>query len=58
MLIVPHNQPFTRFFPNVSPGYKIIDNSHNPPYHPITTDTIHSITILLEDYNGDELNLR
>ena len=46
------------FFPDVSPGYKIIENSHNLPYIPITSDTIHSITIWLTDQNGNELNLR
>ena len=46
------------FFPNVSPGYKIIENPHNLLYLPITADTIHSITIWLTDQNGDELNLR
>ena len=30
------------FFPNVSPGYKIIENSHNLLYLPITADIIHS----------------
>ena len=46
------------FFTNVSPGYKIIENSHNLLYLPITTDTIHSITIWLTDQNRNELNLR
>ena len=46
------------FFPNVSPGYKIIEKPHNLLYLPITADTIHSITIWLTDQNGDELNLR
>ena len=46
------------FFPDVSPGYKIIENSHNLLYLPITSDTIHSITIWLTDQNGNELNLR
>ena len=46
------------FFPNVSPGYKIIENRHNRLYLSTTADTIHSITILLTDQNGDELNLR
>ena len=45
------------FFPNVSPGYKIIENPHNLLYLPITADTIHNITIWLTDQNGDELNL-
>ena len=45
-------------FPNVSPGYKIIENPPNLLYLPITSDTIHSITIWLTDQNGNELNLR
>ena len=46
------------FFPDVSPGYKIIENPHNLLYLPISSDTIHSITIWLSDQNGNELNLR
>ena len=46
------------FFPDVSPGYQIIENPHNLLYLPITADTIHSITIRLTDQNGNELNLR
>ena len=46
------------FFPDVSPGYKIIENPHNLLYLPVTADTIHSITIWLTDQNGNELNLR
>ena len=46
------------FFPNVSPGYTIIENPRNLVYLPITADTIHSITIWLTDQNEDELNLR
>ena len=46
------------FFPNVSPGYKIIENPHILLYPPITADTIDSITIWLTDQNGNELNLR
>ena len=45
------------FFPDVSPGYKIIENPHNLLYLPITADTIHSITIWLTDMNGNERNL-
>ena len=40
------------FFPDVSPGYKIIENPHNLLYLPITANTIHSITIWLTDQNG------
>ena len=46
------------FFPDVSPGYKIMENPHNLLYLPITADTIYSITIWLTDQNGNELNLR
>ena len=45
------------FFPNVSPGYKIIENPHNLLYLSITSDTIHSITVWLTDQNGNELKL-
>ena len=46
------------FFPDVSPGYKIIENPDNLLYLPTTATTIHSITIWLTDQNGNELNLR
>ena len=50
------------FFPNVSPGNKIIEKSQNLPscdfVMAITVDTIHCITIWLTDQNGNELNLR
>ena len=36
-------------FPDVSPGYKIIENPHNLLNLKITADTIHSITIWLTD---------
>ena len=56
-----NGSPQTRiysFFPDVSPGYKIIENPHNLLYLPTTSDAIHSTTILLTDQNGNELNLR
>ena len=46
------------FFPDISPEYTIIENPHNLLYLPVTSDTIHSITIWLTDQNGNELNLR
>ena len=46
------------FFPDVSPGYKFIENHHNLLYIPISADTNHSITIWLIDQNGNKLNLR
>ena len=49
---------FYSFFPNVYPGYKIIENHHNLLYLPITSHTIHSITVLVTDQNENVLNLR
>ena len=46
------------FFPDVSPGYTIIESPHNLLYLPITAGTIRSITIWQTDQNGNELNLR
>ena len=46
------------FFPNVSPGYKIVENPTNLVYLPITVDTIHSLETVLTDQNGKLLNLR
>ena len=40
------------FFPDVSPGYKIIEIPNNLLHLPITADTIHSISICLTDQNG------
>ena len=46
------------FFPDVSPVYTIIANTHNILYLPVTSYTIHSITIWLRGQNENELNLR
>ena len=46
------------FFPNVSPGYKIIENPRNLVYLPVTLDTIHSLETWLTDQDGKQLNLR
>ena len=46
------------FFPNVSPGYKIIENPVNLVYLPITIDTIYKLGVTLTDQNGKQLNLR
>ena len=46
------------FFPNVSPGHKIIENPKTVIYLPITLHVIHSIQITLEDQDGNRLNLR
>ena len=46
------------FFPDVSPGYNIIENPHSLLYLAITSDTIHSIAIWLTDLNENDLNSR
>ena len=43
------------FFPDVSPENQIIENPHNLLYLPITSDTIHSITICLTDQKETSL---
>jgi hypothetical protein len=46
------------FFPNVSPGYKIIENPKNLVYLPLTLATINRLETLLTDQDGNQLNLR
>ena len=46
------------FFPNVSPGYKIVESPINLVYLPITLDTIHSLETSITDQDGNQLNLR
>ena len=46
------------FFPDVSPGCKIVESPINLVYLPITLDTIHSLETSITDQNGNQLNLR
>ena len=46
------------FFPNVGPGYKIIEVPTNLVYLPITLDKISSMETKLTDQNGKLVNLR
>jgi hypothetical protein len=46
------------FFPNVAPGYKIVEAPHNLIYLPITRRVLHSIRIWLTDQSDHPLNLR
>ena len=46
------------FFPNVSPGYKIMETPINLVYLPIMLDTIYSLESSLTDQNDKQLNLR
>ena len=46
------------FFPNVSPGFKIVETPYNLVYLPIATETIDHITTTITDQNHKPLNLR
>ena len=46
------------FFPNVGPGYKIIEVPANLVYLPVTLYTISSMETKLTDQNGKLVNLR
>ena len=40
------------FFPNVSPGYKIVENPRNLVYLPVILDKISKMATVLTDQNG------
>lgn len=46
------------FFPSVSPGYKIIECPANVIYLPINKKHIDSLTLKIEDQDGDLVNFR
>ena len=46
------------FFPDVSPGYKIIESPVNLVYLPILTDTIQNLNLSITDQDENILNLR
>lgn len=46
------------FFPNVSPGYKIVETPLNLVYLPVCVSEISSLTVRLTDQNGTLLNVR
>ena len=45
------------YFPNVSPGYKIVENPRNLVYFPITLDKIPKMETVVTDPTGKQLNL-
>jgi len=45
------------FFPNVSPGYKIVENLRNLAYLPVILDKITKMETVVTDQNGKQLNL-
>lgn len=46
------------FFPNVPPGYKIVETPHNLVYLPLTMSTISLMETKLTDQDGKLINLR
>jgi hypothetical protein len=46
------------FFPDVSPGFKIVETPRNLVYLPVNTNEISVINIKLTDQDGKLLNLR
>lgn len=46
------------FYPNVSPGYKIVENPKNLIYLPVNTKTIKNIKVKVTDQNSELINLR
>jgi len=46
------------FFPNVSPGYKIVENPRNLVYLPVILDKINKMETVVTDQNGKQLNIR
>jgi len=47
-----------RFFPNASPGYKIVENPRNLVYLPVILDKIKKMETVVTDQNGKQLKLR
>lgn len=47
-----------QFFPNVSPGFKIIESPQNIIYFPVTVKVIDKITVKIIDQKGDLVNFR
>jgi hypothetical protein len=46
------------FYPNVGPGYKIVETPNTIIYLPVNVRRISNITVTLKDQNGDRINLR
>ena len=52
-----HNTIYS-FFPNVAPGYKIVESPRNLIYLPVILDTIYSMEVSITDQDDNQLNLR
>jgi len=45
------------FYPNVPPGYKIVENPRDLVYLPVNLDKINEMETVVTDQNGKQLNL-
>jgi len=52
------SQTIHEFFPNVPPGYKIIEVPKHLVFYPLHSTTISKVQITLKDQNGNFINLR
>jgi hypothetical protein len=52
------NPVIYNFFPNVSPGRKIVEKPAQPIYLPVHSDTIKDLKVTITDQNNNLLNLR
>ena len=52
------SSPVYSFFPNVGPGYKIIQSPNNLVYLPLNKKGLYSIKTWITDQNSNLLNLR
>lgn len=46
------------FYPNVGPGYKIVEIPNTIIYLPVNVTRVNNVTISLKDQDGDPVNLR
>jgi len=54
-----HQPVIYSFFPNVSPGYKIVEPLNNLVYLPVASaGNVHRVRVWLTDQSGTQLNLR
>ena len=53
-----HEPVLYSFFPNVPPGYKVIETPSSPVFLPVSQDYIESIRLWLTDQDRDAINLR
>jgi len=53
-----HKTQFIVFFPNVSAGYKIVENPRNLAFLPVIVDKISKMETIVTGQTGKQLNMR